>query len=138
MYKKATLIKFSRNCRKAVYIDIENKDVIYAFLKEKRSRSQKFLQIIEMILEENMPPRDLYDKENFEKGCEHITAMKLSKGKENPRIYCQQYSDGDKKIFVIVISELLKHKASQKLTHKEKSIIRKVSKLNYELVEPTA
>lgn len=59
MKKKATLIKLSKNGRKAVCIDEENKDVIYAFLQEKPSRKQKLLQIIEMILEANMPPRDL-------------------------------------------------------------------------------
>jgi hypothetical protein len=131
MKRKAVLIKKSLNGRKAIYIDEENKKAIYAFLEGKKSRKQKFLQIIEMILEANRPTRDLYDKENFEKGCEHITAMKLSKGSENPRIYCQQYSHKGKKVFVVIVSELLKHKPTTKLTHKEKAIIRRVAKIEY-------
>lgn len=136
MKRKAVLIKSSKNGRKAVYIDEKNKQAIYAFLNGQNKRKQKFLQIIDMILEENRPPRDLYDKEDFEKGCENITAIKLSKGSENPRIYCQQYAHKGKKVFVIIVSELLEHKSSKKLTHKEKGIIRRVAKIEYELVEP--
>lgn len=68
-------------------------------------------------------PRDLYDKENFEKGCEKVTAIKLFKGKKNPRIYCQQFTDGDTERFVIIGVELLEKKKSQKLTATEKKAL---------------
>ncbi|MGB3183022.1 MAG: hypothetical protein WBB45_16640 [Cyclobacteriaceae bacterium] len=57
--------------------------------------------------------------------------MKLAKGKNNPRIYCQQFSRKDKQVYVIVASELLEKKKSQKLTNKEKQIIRRVATHEY-------
>tara|TARA_Y100000588_G_C13698515_1_gene687608 strand:+ start:85 stop:471 length:387 start_codon:yes stop_codon:yes gene_type:complete len=126
-------VRLSNNGKKALYIDAENAGEILAFIKSKPSFQNKFKNIQELILEHNMPPRDLYDKEDFEKGCEHITAMKLAKGKDNPRIYCQQYSHKGKERFVIIASELLEKKKSQGLTNKEKQLIRKVAKYDYEL-----
>lgn len=82
-------------------------------------------------------PWDLYDKENFEKGCEHVTAIKLFKGKKNPRIYCQQFSDGETERFVIIGVGLLEKKKSQKLTAAEKSIIRRVANYEYDLTQTT-
>jgi hypothetical protein len=58
--------------------------------------------------------------------------MKLSRGKINPRIYCQQFSREDKKLYVIVMAELLEKKSSNKLSKKEKQIIRRVASYTYE------
>lgn len=74
---------------------------------------------------------EIYDKEYFEKGTEDITAIKLFKGQENDRIYCQDYFIDDKRI--IVLSALHLRKKSPKLSDKEKSIIRRVSKYEYDL-----
>lgn len=76
-----TLFKKSINGRKALYIDNENGYLILQYLNDDKSNLKKFHMIVELILE-GRPSRDLYDKENFEKGCEHITAMKLFKGKK--------------------------------------------------------
>ena len=131
--RKAILISSSSNGRKAIYVDAENAAQILAFLGSKQSYLNKFEIVKDLILERNMPPRDLYDKEDFEKGCEHITAIKLAKGKSNPRIYCQQYAHAEKKVFVIIACELLEKKKSEGLTNKEKQLIRKVAKYDYEL-----
>ena len=89
---------------------------------------------MELLLEHpRQIPRDLYDKEDFEPGCEHITAIKLFKGKRNPRIYCQQYAIDGKQIFVIVASELLEKKKSEGLSKKEKAIIQRVASYQYQL-----
>ncbi|WP_234862245.1 hypothetical protein [Mariniradius sediminis] len=103
-----------------------------AFLKSDSANLKKFNTAVEMILN-HQAPRDLYDKEDFEKGCEKVTAIKLFKGKKNPRIYCQQFADGDTERFVIIGIELLEKKKSQKLTSTEKAIIRRVSKYEYDL-----
>jgi hypothetical protein len=58
--------------------------------------------------------------------------MKPAKGKNNPRIYCQQYARGDKKLYVIVMAELLQKKTSEGLSKKEKQIIRRVASYEYE------
>ena len=132
MERRATLLKKSRNGRKSVYIDDENAEEILSYLKAEPGNLKKFWMIVELILE-GKPTRDLYDKENFEKGCEHVAAMKLFKGKKNPRIYCQHYSHKEKSVYVIVASELLIKKKSQGLSKKEKSIIRRVAKYQYKL-----
>lgn len=132
MKRKAELIRVSNDGKKALYLDEENSGEIMAFLKSDSANLKKFYTAVEMILN-HQAPRDLYDKEDFEKGCEKVTAIKLFKGKKNPRIYCQQYADGDTERFVIIGIELLKKKKSQKLTSTEKTIIRRVSKYEYDL-----
>jgi hypothetical protein len=132
--RKAQLIKVSEDGKKAFYLDEENSSDIMSFLKSESANLKKFNTALELILN-HRAPRDLYDKENFEKGCEQVTAIKLFKGKKNPRIYCQQYTDGETERFVIIGIELLEKKKSQKLTATEKSIIRRVSKFEYELTQ---
>lgn len=132
MKRKAELVQISKDGKKALYLDEENSGEIMAFLKSDSANLKKFNTAVEMILN-HQAPRDLYDKENFEKGCEKVTAIKLFKGKKNPRIYCQQFTDGDTERFVIIGVELLEKKKSQKLTATEKSIIRRVSKYEYDL-----
>ena len=132
MKRRAELIQISDDGKKAFYLDEDNSGEIMVFLQSDLANLKKFKTAIEMILN-HQAPRDLYDKENFEKGCEKITAIKLFKGKKNPRIYCQQFTDGDTERFVIIGVELLEKKKSQKLTAKEKSIIRRVSKYEYDL-----
>jgi hypothetical protein len=102
-------------------------------LQQDKTNVKKFNYVLELLLEHKRAPRDLYDKENFENGCKNITAIKLFKGKKNPRIYCQQYSINNKMVFVIIASELLVKKKSKALTHKEKSIIRRVASYQYHL-----
>ena|GEM_PF-157759 len=130
--RKAQLIRISDDGKKAFYLDEENSVEIMSFLRSESANLKKFNTSLELILN-HRAPRDLYDKENFEKGCEHVTAIKLFKGKKNPRIYCQQYTDGETERFVIIGIELLEKKKSQKLTSVEKSIIRRVSKFEYDL-----
>jgi hypothetical protein len=131
--RKATFFRSSTNGKKAFYIDDENSASIIEFLKSSSAYRKKFEYILKLLLEHERPPRDLYDKENIEKGCEHITAMKPAKGKNNPRIYCQQYKDSEREVYVIVASELLEKKKSEGLTNKEKTIIRRVASYQYEL-----
>ncbi len=135
MKRDAILYRKSRNGKKEFYIDRDNSEELLNFLKSDKANIKKFRYVLEMILEHQNPNRDLYDKENFEKGCEHITAIKLFKGKRNPRIYCQQYTEHDKEVFVIIASELLVKKKSERLSNKEKSIIRRVASYQYELKE---
>lgn len=132
MKRNAVLIKISDNGNKAFYIDAVNSKQILEYLNADSANKKKFKTALELILN-HRAPRDLYDKENFEKGCEHVTAIKLFKGKRNPRIYCQQFSDDQTERFVIVGIELLEKKKSTNLTDKEKNIIRRVAKYEYDL-----
>ncbi len=135
MKRVAVLYKRSGDGKKEFYIDEENSKSVFDFLKLDKANIKKFRYILELLFEHQNIPRDLYDKENFEKGCEHITAIKLFKGKRNPRIYCQQFSEKEKNVFIIIASEILIKKKSIRLTNKEKSIIRRVASYQYELKE---
>lgn len=132
--RKAELIRISENGKKAFYLDKDNSKEIIAFLQADAANLKKFNTALELILN-HRAPRDIYDKENFENGCDHVTAIKLFKGKKNPRIYCQQFTDGETERFVIIGVELLEKKKSQKLTAAEKSIIRRVAKYEYDLTQ---
>ena len=133
MERKAILYRVSDNGKKAFYVDEQNAASIIDFLRSESSHRKKFRYILELLLEHNYVPRDLYDKEDFESGCEKVTAIKLFKGKKNPRIYCQQYTVKDKEVFVIIAAELLEKKKSQKLSNTEKTIIRRIASYQYEL-----
>ena len=134
MKRKAKLIEISADGKKAFYVDAANSQEIMAFLKSDPANLKKFKTALQLILN-HRAPRDIYDKENFEKGCEHVTAIKLFKGKKNPRIYCQQFTDGESERFVIIGVELQEKKKSQKLTAAEKSIIRRVAQYEYDLTQ---
>ncbi|KAB2869468.1 MAG: hypothetical protein F9K37_07980 [Bacteroidales bacterium] len=136
MKRKAVLYRKSKDGKKAFYIDVENAESILYFLKSDEANLKKFRYALDLLLE-GRPPRDLYDKENFDKSCEHVTAIKLFKGKKNPRIYCLQYTDGCTKVFVIIAAELLEKKKSEGLTNKEKTIINRVASYQYTLVDET-
>jgi hypothetical protein len=115
-------LRSSKDGKKALYIDKKNAGSIFEFLNRKPSFKNKFNLILELILNENRPPRDLYDKENIDKHCANVTAIKLAKGKDNPRIYCQQFSRKDKQVFIIVASELLEKKNHRNLLIKKSKL----------------
>lgn len=136
MKRTATLYRKSKNGKKEFYIDDVNAQVIYDFLKKDDANLKKFRYVVELLLE-GRPPRDLYDKENINKKCEHITAIKLFKGKKNPRIYCQQYTEDCKKVFVIIAAELLEKKKSEGQKSKENTTIERVATYQYILRNET-
>ena len=134
MKRNAILYRTSKDGKRAFYIDEQNSKALMVFLKKERVNIKKFNHILEILLEQPFHiPTDIYDKENFESGCEKVAAIKLFKGKKNPRIYCQQFTEQGKKVFIIIASELLEKKKSNKLTSKEKSIIRRVASYTYQL-----
>ena len=60
--------------------------------------------------------------------------MKFFKGQENDRIYCKEINNG-KEAFIVVVAVLMKRKKSNKLTSKEKSIIKRIGGYQYEIQE---
>lgn len=137
MSRKAIKIEESEDRKRAIFVDEVNYEAILGFLTQNYSHQKKFRHVVDLLL--NHPDklnRDIYERENIEKGCDNVYAIKLFKGKHNPRIYCRQLSlDDDTKLLVIVLCELLEKKKSQKLTEKEKNLIRKVASYDYEIEE---
>ena len=133
--RKAKLIGQSDDKRKAIYIDAENAQSIMAYLNDTPAALRKVQLIQSQLLKTGAPriTRDLYDKEDINGKCDNVYAMKPLKGKLNPRIYCQQYTHKDTKVFVIVMVELLEKKKTQQNSKEENQIINRVAQYDYEL-----
>jgi len=133
LLRKAFKISESDDSKKAIYVDAINAETILNFIK-KDSRHIKKFKFIENVILENLRMTGVYDKEEINSKCKGITAMKFFKGQENARIYCKEITTGDK-VFVVIASELLERKKSQKLSKKEIQIIEKVASYEYILEE---
>jgi hypothetical protein len=129
MKRTATIIERSPDGRRCVAVDDKHADEILDFLKRNPRVRKKFRYVTKVLLEGHRVP-DLYDKEDIEKGCEGVMAMKLLKGAENTRIYCrEEFVKG--KYFVIICCDFIAHKSSQKNSHREKEVIRRVATYEY-------
>ena len=130
MKRKALHIESSENGNRAIYVDEENAAEILKFISSEPALKNKFRYVSKIILGGHRNT-DLYDKEEINEKCKDVTAMKLMKGKLNPRIYCKEVTTGEK-VRVVICCELLKKKKSRKLTHKEINLITKVANYEYE------
>lgn len=128
MLRLAVLISSFEDTKTKIYVDAENADDIRQYFESDERHKKKMRFIFETLLR-GFKNSDIYTREDFETGTENVTAMKFFKGQENDRIYCQENEIGDKRI--IILSELHKRKKSEKLSNKEKAIIRRVSKYEY-------
>jgi hypothetical protein len=131
MKRKCTPIIKSKDGKRAIYIDDENKSSILAYLNQDDRYKKKFQFISEIILGGYKNP-EVYDKESINADCKDVTAMKFFKGQENGRIYCKQINTADG-VLIIVAAVLHERKKSQKNTQVEKNLIKKVGGYQYEL-----
>lgn len=129
MKRTATIISRSADGKRCIAVDDALASEILEFIESSPRIKKKFKYITELILQGHRTP-ELYDKEDIEKGCEGVTAMKLYKGAENARIYCREvFVKGA--YFVVVACEVIKHKSTQKNSHREKEVIRRVATYQY-------
>lgn len=131
MKRKATIVRVSLDQKRAIALDETNAGNLLSFLEQNERYKKKFRHICEIILGNHIN-RELYDKEEPDRNCKGVTAMKFFKGQENARIYCKEVITSDKTV-VIVASELLERKKQTKLTFKELSLIYRVA--SYEYIE---
>lgn len=124
-----------RNCEhiitdgnRSIFIDLNYKEEILSFINQNEKRISKFKKITANILENNRIP-DLYDKEDINKDCKNLTAMKFKGKGDNFRIYCKEYKNEDK-TFVVVMCRLHQKKV-QKISKKESSILNAIAKYEY-------
>lgn len=130
MYRKATVIKCSPDGKRCIAVDEQNYEAILAFLTTDQRHKKKFNFITDTILAGLRNP-ELYDKEEPDSKSKGVRAMKFFKGQENARIYCREIYNEDK-IFVVIASELLLRKKTQKIDTKILSIIHKVASYEYD------
>lgn len=108
-------------------IDEENKDSIIDFLK---ANGKKKLNNIFSKIYNGKPSKNVYSSAKYDNSIKNVTAIKL-KGKNfnNARIYCKDYDENQPRI--IILSALLKSKKQNKLTYKERNLIKKVNDYDY-------
>jgi len=117
--------------KKAVCIDLQNKDLILAYVRQSDRHLKKWKHILQLLLEGHKNT-ELYDKEDINGKCKDVTAMKFFKGQENDRIYCKEQRTKDG-IYIIVTAEIFLKKKSNKVTKKELPIIQKIANYEYEI-----
>ncbi|MGL4597331.1 MAG: hypothetical protein ACRCYO_07385 [Bacteroidia bacterium] len=131
MKRKCELLICSGDGKRAIYLDEENKAAIMAYLTSDDRHRKKFRFIAAHILE-GLRNTEIYDKEDINKNCSDVTAMKFFKGQENDRIYCKEISTKEG-VFVVIAAILHQKKKSQKNSSKEISLIEKVGGYTYEI-----
>ena len=131
MKRKCKKIISTKDGSRAIYIDDENSAEILEYINRDKKKKKKFKFITDLILGK-FKNTDLYDKEDIDDSCKDVTAMKFFKGQENDRIYCKEVKS-DKGVFVVVPGILHTKKKSQKNSNKEKVLIKKLGKYDYEV-----
>ena len=104
------------------FIDDEHFEEIVSFIKE----NAKKIRVILYAIIQRKYNQVLYEKV---KGEKDITAF-CFRGKNNFRIYCKDYSQGNRRIIILMV---LHHKKSYEFTKKESALIKKLKKYEYEL-----
>ncbi|KAA8484035.1 hypothetical protein BDE36_3555 [Arcticibacter tournemirensis] len=136
MVRKAIVITRSEDGKRCIAVDESNYEMILAFLGADKRHKSKFRDIANVILN-GLRNTELYDKEEPDAKSKGVRAMKFFKGQENARIYCREVTREDK-TFVIIASELLESKKTQKINQRILNIIHRVASYDYkEIVEPS-
>lgn len=136
MVRRAVVIKKSADGKRCIAIDEDNYDDILSFLNTNSRHKNKFADIVNVLLA-GIRNTQLYDKEEPDSKSKGVRAMKFFKGQENARIYCREVTRDDK-TFIIVASELLLRKKTQKINQKILTIIHKVAGYDYqEIIDHT-
>jgi hypothetical protein len=133
--RQAVIIRTSEDGKRQIAVDLENYSEILSYIAQDVRHKSKFNDICNVILK-GLRNTDLYDKENINNKCKHVTAMKFFKGQENDRLYCKEMHQ-ESKVFVVVSAELLEKKKTQKNTQKEINLIEKVAGYEYEIIQST-
>lgn len=126
-------IKSSPNNRRHICIDSKTEKEIINFLKQDQTRLNKFNVVIGSILE-GVANSEVYGKEDVNKKCKDVTAIKLFKGGQNIRIYCKEVNT-DGQNFYIIVSELLPKKKDEKASGEALKLIKKVASYEYTIAE---
>lgn len=131
MARKCEHMISSKDGKRSIYIDSINKEEILGYIRQDNRHMKKFKFIADIILGGHKNA-EVYDKEDINKKCKDVTAMKFFKGQENDRIYCKEIKSGSR-THVVVTSILHERKKSDGLSSKEIAIINKIGGYDYEI-----
>lgn len=129
--RKCKYLIGSKDGKRAIYLDEENKDEILAYLQKDKRHEKKFKFISEIILGSHRNT-DVYDKEEINSKCKDVTAMKFFKGQDNDRIYCKEVHSSEG-TFIVVAAILYERKKTTKLNQEQINLIEKVANYQYEI-----
>lgn len=130
MERSCEIIAMSKDGKRAICIDKQNKASIVAYVNQSPRHLKKWQHIMKLTLGGHKNT-ELYDKEDINKKCKDVTAMKFFKGQENDRIYCKEQAEEG--LYIIVAIALHPKKKTQKPGHKEISIISKIADYEYKI-----
>lgn len=131
MKRKCEHMISAKDGKRAIYIDVDNKEEILAYINQDKRHKKKFLYITEIILGGHRNT-EVYDKEDINEKCKDVTAMKFFKGQENDRIYCKEIKSKEG-TFIVVTAVLYEKKKSEGVTSKEIPMINKEGSYEYEI-----
>lgn len=131
MNRKCEHIISSKDGKRAIYIDHENKNSIKEYWQRSERHKDKFRFISELILN-GLRSKKHYCKVEINEKCENVTEMRFFVGQENDRIYCKEIKS-PKGVYIVVAAILHEGKKSQSLSSKERELIEKVGGYNYEI-----
>lgn len=122
----------SADGKRCIAVDDKLAAELDAFLIANPKANKKFDHIKKLLVIGSRVP-DLYDKEEIDAASKGVRAMKLLKGSQNARIYCREvFFEG--RTFIIIASELIRHKGSQKNSHREITAIHRVASYEYTMI----
>jgi len=127
-------MRISADGKTIIAVDSLTSEEILSYIRQDQRHKDKFKDIASVVLE-RLNNRHLYRREKISQKIKNVTAMRFFVGQENDRIYCQEMSEGDKKIVVLGI--LLLHKTSETLSSRELKEITTLSSFKYELERNT-
>lgn len=130
MKRKCQLLRKSKDGRREIHIDSENKTEILEYIAQDVAHKKKFQLIVDVILN-GLRNTELYDKEDINENCKNVYAMKIFKRGSNDRIYCKEISN-DLGVRIIICVKLFEKKKSQGVNKKLKAIINTISTYEYE------
>jgi len=125
--KTCVEIIVSEDNSQRIYLDIDESDHILGAIYRNSASERKFKSIIESIFR-HQTRRDWYEQYSTFEGT---SVIKLSKGKENIRIYCKVEDELNNLIQYIVLSKV-HHKKDQKLSKVEIRILKAIQVKSYE------
>ena len=130
---RAVIQEVSSDGKRCIAFSEECLNDLNAFFEESRFKKKLRLFATRWLNGEGFTS-DLFEKENPDGKCDNIYAFKPGKGKQNPRIYCQQVKTTQGYALVLVMGALIPKKKQQKLGPGEISAIQRVSKTQYKLI----
>ena len=131
MARKCEHMISSKDVKRSIYVDSVNKEEILGYIRQDVRHMKKFKFISDIILGGHKNT-EVYDKEDINKKCKDVTAMKFFKGQENDRIYCKEIKS-DSGTHIVVTAILHERKNSDGLSSKEIAIINKIGGYDYEI-----